>query len=79
MFENKIIIGLTIVGEEGAISHRGKLSLSQNSIMQIRTFLDNAPEGIPKQQAFCEISHFTRKHVNPLMTEKLVFCQFDHE
>ena len=34
---------------EGAKSHRGKLLLAQNSIMQVGKFLDNAPVGDPKQ------------------------------
>ena len=34
---------------EGAKSHRGKMSLAQNSIMQMGKFLDNAPVGYPKQ------------------------------
>ena len=37
------------VGERGAKSHRGKMSLAQNSIMQMGKFLDYAPVVNPKQ------------------------------
>ena len=38
-----------LVGERGAKSHRGNMSLAQNSIMQMEKFLDNALVGNPKQ------------------------------
>ena len=38
-----------VVGEEGAKSHRGNLSLAQNSIMQMRKSLDNVTLHDPKQ------------------------------
>ena len=41
--------GIPAVGEKGDISHRDRLSLAQNSIMQMGKFLDNAPVGTPKQ------------------------------
>ena len=37
------------VGEEGAKSHRGNLSLAQNSIMQMRKSPDNVTSHDPKQ------------------------------
>ena len=37
------------VGEEGAKSHRGNLSLAQNSIMQMRKSPDNVTLHDPKQ------------------------------
>ena len=33
----------------GAKSHKGNMSLAQNSIMQMEKFLDNALVGNPKQ------------------------------
>ena len=42
-------VSFTHVGERGAKSHRGNMSLAQNSIMQMGKFLDNAPVGNPKQ------------------------------
>ena len=41
--------GIPAVGEKGDRSHSDRLSLAQNSIMQMGKFLDNAPVGTPKQ------------------------------
>ena len=49
MLEHGCDTGLSSVGERGAKSHRGNMSLAQNSIMQVGKFLDNAPVGNPKQ------------------------------
>ena len=66
----------TTVGEKGlevkgVSSHLLKTEMGK--------FLDNAPVGNPKQYAFWEISHFSKKHVNIQMRKKELFCQVEHE